>query len=320
MDDEHGDTHHVPILVQEILTFFPPQERETLFLDATAGGGGHSAAFLESDPRRRVISIDRDQRALERASRTLERYGTRSILVHAEFGQLEALDSVLADTFGDAKIGFNGIFADLGISSDQLDDPDRGFSFRREGRLDMRMDTTQSLDAETIVNNYDAKQLTNVFRRGGLRTGVNGLVSEILARRPVRSTLELASICEQVIGRRRRERPSSSHSATVPFQAIRMEVNDELGNIDRFLSSAKDRLTPGGRLAVLTFHSLEDERITRAMRAWSRSEPGRRGLPVDRPFGAILTRDAVEAGEGEREENPRSRSARLRVFERFAEQ
>ena len=324
MDDDAPHTHHVPILVDEILSFFPRREAPSLFLDATAGGGGHSAALLAADSQRIVVALDRDELALERASHRLREFGSRALLLQAEFGELGTLDGRIREALGlesdrRAKLAFDGALADLGISSDQLDDAERGFSLRKEGPLDMRMDRTQSLTAEHVVNTYDAGALAGVLQRGGLRAGLRGLVSEILQRRPFRTTTELAAVCSDVLGRNklRAERGTGgAHPATVPFQAIRMEVNDELGNIERFLVAARERLAPGARLAVLTFHSLEDELVTRTMRAWGRAEPGKRGLPAGPLFGTVLTRDAICASSEEIERNSRARSARLRVFER----
>ncbi|HQH29196.1 MAG TPA: 16S rRNA (cytosine(1402)-N(4))-methyltransferase RsmH, partial [Oligoflexia bacterium] len=220
---------------------------------------------------------------------------------------------------------FDRILVDLGISSDQLDAAERGFSFAKEGALDMRMNPGTLLTADEIVNKWPAGRLLAVLREGGVGAGASAFVREIVKKRPVRSTLELAEICRKAsVAQRRRAGKTGpvkkQHPATVVFQALRIAVNQELQSLSSFLAQVLAVLAPGGRLAMISFHSLEDQLVARAMPAWSQPPVEVRNLPQSGLLsvpGELLTKKAVVPQAAEVAANVRARSARMRVFERF---
>ncbi|WP_152051320.1 16S rRNA (cytosine(1402)-N(4))-methyltransferase RsmH [Tautonia marina] len=284
---------HRPVLLDEVLTWLDPKPGG-VFVDATAGAGGHSAALAKRvGADGRVISFDRDPMMLDFA-----RDRTRGLpvtLVHSAYDRLvEELDSL-----GIAQV--DGILADLGFASDQMDTGSRGFSFQREGPLDMRFDPSQPTTAATLVNERSADELIALFRDLGDEPRARAIADRIVERRhqgPITTTEELASLIRSVYGHRR-ERIDPS---TRVFQALRIAVNDELSLLDRFLAVAPDRLRLGGRFVVISFHSLEDERVKAAFRDDERLRP--------------LTRKPVIASDREVRQNARSRSAKLRAAER----
>jgi 16S rRNA (cytosine1402-N4)-methyltransferase len=284
-------------------------ERGGLFVDATLGAGGHAEALLDAGPDARLLGIDRDPQALDLAGRRLARFGDRVTLREGDFGDL---DQLLAD-----QPPPQGVLADLGVSSMQLDRAERGFSFRRDGPLDMRMGRSGRSAAE-IVATASAEQLTRIFREYGEERMsakiARGIVAE-RARGPITTTRQLARIVASAKGSRERIDP-----ATRVFQALRIEVNQELVALSRFLASVVKRAPAGGRFAVISYHSLEDRLVKEAFRR----ESGTCLCPPRVPkcvCGAraavrVLTRRPVVPSEAERRENPRARSARLRVAER----
>lgn len=217
---------------------------------------------------------------------------------------------------------FQGLLLDLGISSDQLDDPERGFSFRYSSPLDMRMSQSDGPTAADILNTASEHELRLIFLRGGVKRPLHAILSkEIVRRRPFSTTDQLADLCAELERRpRKREAGPARNPATLPFQALRIEVNQELAKLQSFLDLAPTYLAPGGRLAVISFHSSEDKVVTQTMRRWSRRELS--PFPSDdrAPFGTLLTKQAVVPSEEEIQANPRARSARLRVFERSPNQ
>jgi 16S rRNA (cytosine1402-N4)-methyltransferase len=287
-------------------------------LDCTLGGGGHAEALLRSNPELRLFGVDRDPAAIERVAKRLAEHSSRSSFVHADFSDVtEAFQSQLAE---EGLAGYHGILADLGVSSFQLDQAERGFSFAKKGPLDMRMNTEQSLSAATVVNEYAFPQLAGVFLRGECGALSYPLAKAIESSRPHLDTLGLADVCSRVAEKHRRGAPKKrSHAATLPFQAIRIEVNGELRSLEKFLAQIPECLLPGGRLAVISFHSLEDRFVARTMRSWSREPQELRHLPEpteSQTLGRLLTKKALTPSNLELEQNPRSRSARMRVFER----
>ncbi|MEW4569027.1 16S rRNA (cytosine(1402)-N(4))-methyltransferase RsmH [Tautonia sp. JC769] len=285
---------HRPVLLDEVLAWLDPRPGG-IFVDATAGAGGHSAAIAERvGPEGRVIGFDRDPMMLDFARNRSE--GLPVTLVHSAYDRLgEELE-----TLGIAQV--DGILADLGFASDQMDTSSRGFSFQREGPLDMRFDPSQPITAATLVNERSADELTSLFRDLGDEPRARAIADRIVERRrraPITTTDELASLIRGIPGTRRdRIDPS-----TRVFQALRIAVNDELAILDRFLAAAPDRLRIGGRFVVISFHSLEDERVKTAFRDDDRLRP--------------LTRKPVIAGDRELRQNPRARSAKLRAAERM---
>lgn len=293
-----GPTSHQPVLLDEVIEALQP-ERGGWFVDATVGGGGHAEALLEAGPDVRLIAIDRDSRALARSQERLARFGDRVQFIHAPFS---ALEGVLPE---EARGRVAGILADFGVSSDQLDEPEAGFSFLHDGPLDMRMDRrSQKTSAAVLLANAGEDQLEEWFREYGEERFARRIAHAIVqARRigPLLRTTQLADLIERSVPRGRR----GIHPATRVFQALRIVVNRELDEIDAFLESAPHMLGPEGRLAVISFHSLEDRRAKLALRNEVRSSEFRDLLPR-----------GIAPSPSEQRRNPRSRSARLRAIAR----
>lgn len=303
---------HVPVLLRETVEVLSP--RPGLFVDATTGAGGHAEALLEAHPGVRVLAIDRDPEALELARARLARFGGRVALHLGNFAELDAaLDAA-------AEPPPAGILADLGISSMQIDEARRGFSFRRDGPLDMRMGPG-GVSAADIVANAPAAELTRIFREYGEERMAHRIAQRIVeerAREPIATTRRLASIVAGVTGRRGEIDP-----ATRVFQALRIEVNQELAALSRFLKTAVERLAIEGRIAVLSYHSLEDREVKETFRRQSAGCLCPPGMPVCVCGGQrvlrVLTRRPIRPGAAEIAANPRSRSARLRAAEKIGE-
>ncbi|HEY2798196.1 MAG TPA: 16S rRNA (cytosine(1402)-N(4))-methyltransferase RsmH [Thermoanaerobaculia bacterium] len=302
---------HTPVLLAEVVEALAPQ-RGGFYVDATLGAGGHSAGILAAGLDARVLGIDRDPHALAAARRRLADFGDRVTFVEGDFADL---DSILGDSAYPAP---DGILADLGVSSMQLDEAERGFSFRRDGPLDMRMGRSGRSAAE-IVATATVDELTRIFRDFGEERMAakiaRGIVTE-RTRGPITSTRQLARIVAAQKGSRERIDP-----ATRVFQALRIEVNQELVALARFLAAAVARANGGGRLAVISYHSLED----RIVKDTFRRESGVCLCPPRLPSctcGArtalrVLTRRPIRPSEAEQRRNSRSRSARLRVAEKL---
>jgi 16S rRNA (cytosine1402-N4)-methyltransferase len=301
---------HVPVMVGEVAEWLRPRPGARL-VDATLGGGGHAAALLAAAPGAELLGLDRDPVALARARERLGDAGGRVVLRQARFAELSA---VLAELGWD---GADGIVLDLGTSSLQLDDPARGFSFQTEGPLDMRMDPAAPLTAATIVNEWDETALAGAIREYGEEPRARALARAIVRARPLRTTAELARVVSRVLGRGR----PGLNPATRTFQAIRIAVNDELGELDRFLADGWRLLRPRGRLAVLAYHSLEDRRVKESFRRWAADClcPPRtpRCMCGWSSRVRLLVRRPLRPTPGEVAANPRARSARLRVVERL---
>jgi len=275
-------------------------------LDGTLGGGGHSEALLRAaGPDAHLVGIDRDPHALAAAGARLAPFGDRVTILRGRYADLEQL------TTG----AFDAILLDLGVSSPQLDRPERGFSFRREGPVDMRMDPDQPLDAAALIDSLDQAGLERILREYGEERRARRVARAVLAGRPWTSTLALADCVARAVG----GRPQRIHPATRTFQALRIATNDELGQLDRGLNAALRRLAPGGRLGVISFHSLEDRVVKHRLRqaAGVGAERDLYGQPVAPPLGQLVTRRPLKGGEHD-PDNPRARSALLRVFERAA--
>jgi len=291
---------HKPVMVDEVLGFLRLKNGFRV-LDATVGCGGHAGFILQKIlPGGCLIGIDRDRQSLEIARSYLGTADTAYRLIQANFGDV---DTVLKN-LGIEKI--DAALFDLGLSSYQLEDPERGFSFEREGRLDMRMDRSQNLSAYDIVNRFRAEELEKIIRDFGQERysrRVAGLIVEQRKRAPIVSTAELASLIKKAIGRRYGS--YKIHPATRTFQALRIAVNGELQNLDEALVKILEFLRPGARLVVISFHSLEDRIVKNRFREFSKAARG-----------FILTKKPLTAKFEEIRENPRSRSAKLRVFEK----
>ncbi|MBI3047947.1 MAG: 16S rRNA (cytosine(1402)-N(4))-methyltransferase RsmH [Acidobacteria bacterium] len=290
---------HEPVMVAEVLEHLAPG-RGGLFVDCTVGAGGHARAILEAGATR-LIGLDRDPEALEHAAAALEPYGPRVDLVHADYRRL---DDVL-EARGVAAV--DGVLADLGVSSMQLDAPGRGFSFRRDEPLDMRMDRTSGRTAAEAIREADERTLADVIYEFGEERYARRIaraIAEARAGGGIRTTGELAELVRRAIPRRGTSRIDP---ATRTFQAIRIWVNRELEGLDAFLTRAARRLAPGGRMVVITFHSLEDRIVKHTLRALQATADT--GL-------TIRTKRPVVPSEAEIERNPRARSAKLRAAER----
>jgi 16S rRNA (cytosine1402-N4)-methyltransferase len=265
------------------------------FIDATLGAGGHTRLLLErTAPDGQVLAIDQDESALKSAAESLESFGSRLVTAHANFKDIVSV----ADRYG--FLGADGILADIGISSMMVDDPARGFSFMREGPLDMRMDRNQELTAEEVVNTYGEKEIADILYNYAEERRSRAIARSIVRARPLRLTTDLARAVERVMGGPRHGR---IHPATRTFQALRIYVNDELTSLETFIDSSMTVVRSGGRLVVITFHSLEDRIVKNKFRA-----PG--------GPGKVLTRKVVTGTEDELRRNPRARSAKLRAWER----
>ena len=303
---------HLPVMLDEVVTSFAPTPAGIL-LDATVGGGGHAAALLEARPDCRLLAIDRDADAIEAAGLRLAPFGERVRLVRAAFGDLGA---VLEDELGQECLA--GFLFDLGVSSPQLDRPDRGFSYREPGPLDMRMDRRQALTADDVVNGYTESDLAGVLRTHGDERYARRIAVVVVAARPVTDTLQLADLVREAIPSPARRR--GGHPAKRTFQALRIEVNDELAQLPDTLDLAVERLAVGGRGAVLAYHSGED-RIVKER--FDRAATGGCTCPARLPCGCgavsiarIPRRGARRPEEAEQARNRRAASARLRVLER----
>lgn len=304
---------HVSILVREAIDFLRPAPGGR-YVDGTLGGGGHSEAILAaSSPDGQVLGLDRDDEAIAAARHRLKPFGGRSILRQTSFSDLR---EVLAEI---GWVGADGIILDLGVSSWQIDAPERGFSFRLGGRLDMRMDRRQSLDAYRLVNTATVEELMRIFRDYGEEPQARRIAAKIAAerkQRSIESTDDLARLVEGVKGGRRRDH----HPATQVFQALRIAVNQEIDQLEHFLADGFALLRPGARLVIISFHSLEDRLVKNAFRKWSRAclcPP--RALVCQCGWSQkvkVLTKRPVVPGEAETAANPRARSAKLRAAER----
>jgi 16S rRNA (cytosine1402-N4)-methyltransferase len=313
------DVQHQPVMVAETLEWLAPQ-RGGLFVDATVGLGGHAEALLESSPDVHLVGIDRDTEALERAGHRLERFGARARLVHANFHDFE---QALAGVHGpEGRAGISGVLADLGVSSLQLETANRGFSFRLDGPLDMRMGLSD-VTAADLVNETSEGELEKIIRDYGEEWQARRIARAIARARtekPIETTGELQRVIARAKGPRA-AREERIDPATRVFQALRIEVNQELAGLERFIQEAVDMLDTGGRLVVISYHSLEDRIVKNSLRDLARGEVDPvTGRPrSESQLIEVLTRKPQRPTEAEVEANPRSRSARLRAARKLPE-
>jgi len=308
--EETSEATHVPVLFQAVLNGLDVQPGGR-YIDATLGGGGHSAGILAaSAPGGKLLGIDRDPAALKRARARLRPYGDRAVTVHGSFRHLLQVAQV------NGFSAVDGILFDLGLSSLQLADPSRGFAFSKEGPLDMRFDpSAETPTAADLVNTLTEEALADLIYRYGEERQSRRIARAIVAARPIRTTRQLAEVIEGAVRGRRR-----IHPATLTFQALRIGVNEELEAIEEALPQAVDLLKAGGRLVVISFHSLED----RLVKHFVRRESRKCVCPPEHPICTCdheatlkeITRKPIQPTEEEVEENPRARSAKLRVAER----
>lgn len=306
---------HKPVLLQESLEALNIRP-DGVYLDGTLGGAGHSVQIAKRLTTGRLIGVDRDAAALRAAREKLAPYIDRATLVHSNFQDLKQIMQELQIPAVD------GILLDLGVSSPQLDDGQRGFSYMEDAPLDMRMDRSAALTAHEVVNTWPREELRRILYEYGEERYAPQIAAAIDRRRaasPIETTLELASLIRSAMPPQAlREK---QHPAKRSFQAIRIAVNDELGAVERVMEDAIPSLAPGGRLAVITFHSLEDRIVKNAMQAAAKGCTCPPEFPVcvcgKKPQVKILTRKPVVSGEAELRENPRARSAKLRVCEKL---
>ncbi|MFD2422560.1 16S rRNA (cytosine(1402)-N(4))-methyltransferase RsmH [Amycolatopsis pigmentata] len=312
-------TKHVPVLLERILELFAPvlADRPAVLVDATVGLGGHADALLSAHPRLELIALDRDPEALERSAERLARHGDRVRFVHAVYDRLP-------DALTECGLSsVDGVLFDLGVSSMQLDLAERGFSYARDAPLDMRMDPTRGLTAAEVLNTYPAAELTRILRDYGEERFAAKIAKAIVAeraRQPFDRSERLVKLLYEAVPAATRR--TGGHPAKRTFQALRIEVNGELDVLRRAIPAALQALSPGGRIVVESYQSLEDRIVKQVFAEWaaSRTPPG---LPVELPGHGprlkLLTRGAEKAGQAEIDINPRAASVRLRAAEKIKE-
>lgn len=309
-----SDFHHVSVLLEECIDGLNIKP-DGIYVDGTLGGAGHSSRIAAKLTTGRLIGIDRDPVALKAAGERLAPFGDRVTLVHSNFCEI-------ADVLDDLGIGgVDGILLDLGVSSPQLDDGARGFSYVADAPLDMRMDNGDSLSADTVVNTWSYEELKRILYEYGEERYAPAIASAICRRResaPIGSTLELVDVIRSAMPPAAlREK---QHPAKRSFQAIRIAVNDELNSVAKVMKDAVPLLNSGGRLAVITFHSLEDRIVKNAMAEAAKGCTCPPNFPVcvcgKKPKVQVITRKPIVSGENELERNPRARSAKLRICEK----
>ena len=310
-----SEFHHVSVLLEECLEGLAIKP-DGIYVDGTLGGAGHSSRIAAKLTTGRLIGIDRDPVALKAAGERLAPYSDRVTLVHSNFCEIK---QVLADL---QIPGVDGILLDLGVSSPQLDDAQRGFSDMAEAPLDMRMNSHDSLSAHTVVNTWSQDELKRILYNYGEERYAPQIAAAICRRRaerPIETTLELVDIIRSAMPPAAlREK---QHPAKRSFQAIRIAVNDELGSVEKVMQDAVGCLNPGGRLAIITFHSLEDRIVKIGMADAAKGCTCPPNFPVcvcgNQPKVKLITRKPIISGEEELEINPRARSAKLRVCEKL---
>jgi 16S rRNA (cytosine1402-N4)-methyltransferase len=313
-----SESAHTPVLLEEVLSALSPRPGGR-YLDGTLGLGGHSAGIIERAGRAALVGLDRDSTAIELAKKRLEQHQSTSELhfFHLCFDLFaQALDELKWEHV-------DGALIDIGVSSMQIDDNERGFSFISDGPLDMRMDQGYGESARTLVNRARQDELKKIISVYGEDPQAGRIARAIVTARnlkPVETTRELSAIVESAYPASWR-RKARNHPATRTFQALRMVINDELGQLERFLSSILDRMAPGGRVAVITFHSLEDRLVKHTMRAWARGCICPAHIPLcqcgNKPRARVLTAKPIRPHPKEYSVNPRASSAKLRVAEKL---
>lgn len=304
---------HIPVLLEEVgAALIPGGNAPARVIDGTLGAGGHSQALLEAGAEK-LLGCDLDAHALRTARQTLQEHGDRTHMFQGSYLRMRDYAQELGWDVVDA------ILLDLGLSSLQLDDPARGFSFRHAARLDMRFDTSLGASAYDLVNSLPGEELTRLLFRYGEERQARRIVRAIVAARPIGTTRELAELVAAALPAPLR-RSMRIHPATRTFQALRIAVNDELATVERVIPIAVDLLRSGGRLAIISFHSLEDRIVKRAFRELAHSQaapPGMASLGSKHASIRLVNRKPITPSQTEIQRNPRSRSAKLRVAEKL---
>lgn len=284
--------NHISVLSQELMAGLMLSE-QGLYLDATVGGGGHSALILSQCPQAQLIALDQDIQALDAARAKL----------HDDCDRIQFWQGNFS-TYNPGDLRFDGIIADLGVSSAQLDRPERGFSFRHDADLDMRMDQSQALTAADVINTYSERDLADIFYHYGEERFSRRIARKIVSKRPLNTTSDLARVVASSLpSPKGRQRHRRIHPATRVFQALRIAVNQELQVLEKFIEIAPTWLKPGGRIGIISFHSLEDRIVKIHFR--------------ENPLLQVVTKKPLVASDQEKKENSRSRSAKLRFAERI---
>jgi len=299
---------HVTVLRGEALEYLAVRP-EGIYVDVTAGGGGHSEAIAERLTTGRVLALDRDPAAVSLAVQRLARFGPKVMVRQAAFSALAAVVKEAGRELNGGLV--DGILADLGMSQMQLDDSARGFSFAAEGQLDMRMDPAQSLTAAEVVNHTDERELARVIYEFAEERRSRRIANAIVRNRPLHTARQLAEVIERAVSAPRHSwkhswRPRRIHPATLTFQALRIFVNNELGELESLLAQAPALTRPGARMVIISFHSGEDRIVKNTFRRWQAEGSFR-----------VLTKHVVRPSDAETAANPRARSARLRCAERI---
>ncbi len=294
---------HIPVLLEEVVEVF--KDVDGYIVDATLGYAGHSYAILQNSPKSKIIGIDKDEEAIAFAKKRLAPFGERVEIVHGNFSQ--KIEEILR------RYEVKGILADIGVSSLQLDKLERGFSMESDV-LDMRMDTTAPLSAYDVLNSYSLEELAKIFKEYGEVRQARRVAQEIIAHRPIQSAKQLKEIVERVLPKTKK-----IHPATTIFQAIRIEVNKELDELERLLDAIERARPKGAHIAIITFHSLEDRIVKNRFKKWARDcicppEALRCECGRGKALGKIVTKKPITPSAKELAANPRSRSAKMRVF------
>ncbi len=302
---------HCPVLLKEVLEIMG--ELEGYCVDGTVGGGGHARLILKENPKLKIIGIDRDPRAVKEARKNLKDFSDRTTIVQGDFRNFPSI-------LGELRIEkINGFFLDLGVSSHHLDTPERGFSYHLDGPLDMRMDPTQGISAGEVVNTFSVEELKKIIKDYGEEKWAKRIASFIARERvkkPIETTQDLVAIIKAAIPAKARAR--GPHPARRTFQALRIFVNEELHGLAETLEKAVERLDTGGRIVVISFHSLEDRIVKDTLRSLSFCIcPKNLPCQCDRPIIKILTKKPLYPSQEEIERNPRARSARMRAGEKI---
>ena len=302
------DIPHIPVLYREVIEIFEELE-SGIVIDCTMGYGGHSSMILESNPNLKLIAIDQDQTAIDFSTQRLAKFGDRVSIRKGRFSNV--IKEILSEV---DPSEIKGVLADIGVSSLQLDQKERGFSYESDN-LDMRMDKDAPLSAADVVNTYTQDELETIILEYGELRNYKKIASEIVKHRPFTSAKELSDTLKPHMPRGKK-----IHPATLLMQAIRIEVNDELGELKSLLGSLKEAKLPNAKIAIISFHSLEDRIVKQTFSKWSKScicpsEAFRCECGNNHQYGKILTRKPIMAKDDELKENVRSRSAKMRVFE-----
>jgi len=316
--EERLDFYHLPVMLPEVLKVLSPHSGG-LYIDGTMGGAGHSRAILESSaPNGRLIALDRDDDAISAGSAILAPFGSRAQVIKANFADMAKAVKEVAQI----DEGADGILLDIGVSSFQLDESTRGFSYMQDAPLDMRMDQNQKLSAYEIINKYSEEKLAEIFYSYGEENWSKRIAKFIVETRktsPIKTTGELVDTIKKAIPAGAREK--DQHPAKRTFQALRIAVNDELGALKKGIDSAFSLLKPGGRLAIITFHSLEDRIVKEEFRLLSTKCICPPHMPIcvckHEAEGKLLSKKPILPQQEEIDINPRARSAKLRAIEKF---